>query len=256
MGVACSVSSDRNYLNRETYSASFATRTNPFDRINQRNDKVAIYTANSKPAKSIMMNPFEFLTHNDNSKGVSHDTSADTQTVVLPRRLVITTLQKENANPNLKKPAATFRDPERICEICMESSRNKFGRIEKCGHTFHIPCMKPYLNWAIAARQLSIKCPDAKCSKYLSLSDIENFLDGQDLRNFYSIWGKLNQKEVVYCGTPGCNRAIILNGENHVYCLGCFAHINFSGSNDREFETFATANKFKQCTLKYLDVTQ
>lgn len=246
MGVICSISTDKNYSQRNV-KASILDRSNPFALANRNDNKVEIYSANPKPAESLMLNPFEYLYLKQNGKLNSKFNSCPQKEVLQIQ--YAPKLHKGEADGGLRTTLVNLSDSSKVCDICLDtSSQDDFGALESCDHTFHTLCMKSYLNWARTYRNLPIKCPDTKCEKYLTFNDIEHFLSGQDLMNYYEVWTALNRKEIIPCQTPGCHRALVLNGENHIYCIGCFGHVNLSGSSDKEFISFAAANNFRQCS--------
>jgi hypothetical protein len=65
------------------------------------------------------------------------------------------------------------------CSICLSESDYK---LQACGHSYCIKCLKDYFSRFFSGVQVKIECPVDKCGFLLLLRDIKTILRGNDMK--------------------------------------------------------------------------
>lgn len=159
------------------------------------------------------------------------------------------------------------------CPICFETLTSKqFLGFDRCGHSFHADCVRPYIKESIDARKLPIRCPHDRCRNEILENDLVDILDKTYLEKFneYSLAVYLDRNAGMHtwCPTPNCKFAFEADSnvpeffcqlcKKH-YCLRCrveyhkgmtckeYQISNDLGENDKLFQNLVQGAKFKQC---------
>lgn len=103
-----------------------------------------------------------------------------------------------------------------ICKICYEQLDSEESEqilpLQLCEHIFHQECMEQYLQTQIEGSLFPLHCPDHKCRKDVSDSDLRECLNEQTYQR-YSVFA-LNQvidsnPDLSWCPTPDCKYAFV-----------------------------------------------
>ena len=102
------------------------------------------------------------------------------------------------------------------CKICFDQfeDENSIFPLQLCEHVFHNECLGMYLKTQIAESKFPILCPDPKCKREISDSDLKDLLDAEQYEKFSTFTFNLAvdmQKDISWCPTADCKFAFIFN---------------------------------------------
>ena len=95
------------------------------------------------------------------------------------------------------------------CPICLDPMLVGFkAKLKNCKHSFHLGCLRKYLETMIKEKHFPIRCAMDGCSCEILESDILENLDGEYKEKFYSFTLKhfveTHMDMVFCCPTPNC----------------------------------------------------
>eukprot|EP01022_Parablepharisma_sp_SALTPOND_P030553 TRINITY_DN765_c0_g1_i1.p1 TRINITY_DN765_c0_g1~~TRINITY_DN765_c0_g1_i1.p1 ORF type:complete len:335 (+),score=32.50 TRINITY_DN765_c0_g1_i1:1689-2693(+) len=123
------------------------------------------------------------------------------------------------------------------CEICLDDiADSELLPLDSCGHIYHPECITRYIKTKIGERGYPIKCPNPKCKKDISMLDLNEFLEEEELKKFIDYSFKIavegNPADFSFCPTPDCQYIFVWEKGvdsndfecpvcNKRYCLNC-----------------------------------
>ena len=118
------------------------------------------------------------------------------------------------------------------CDICLDEIADAdLFPLDKCGHIYHSACMEKYLGTQVKDRKYPLKCPNEGCKAELTMADVSEFLEHEELEKYleYSFKHEVeaNPAEYSFCPTPNCKYVFVWKkgeDDNEFECPLCAQH--------------------------------
>jgi len=162
-----------------------------------------------------------------------------------------------------------------VCMICFDKiDPTQYNPLEPCGHLFHAPCFKAYVDNKISSREFPIFCPILECKAEIDGSFIKEIIESSEFEKFdqysFKFLVERNSEEYSCCPTPDCSYVFVWVAKEDSndftcpkckkrYCLNCrvayhtgmtckeYEINNKHTSDDDKFLKFVKGKKYKQC---------
>ncbi|GFP88809.1 probable E3 ubiquitin-protein ligase ari8 [Phtheirospermum japonicum] len=125
-------------------------------------------------------------------------------------------------------PAKQSSSLPQICNICCETITTETDMLSAaCGHLFCTDCWRTYISISIQDGPgcLTLNCPEPGCKSHPGLDMVDSLASEDDKDKYYCYlyrsYVESNTRKRKWCPAPGCDFAILLDGEsesNEVTC--------------------------------------